>query len=306
MRRSAAWVSAAALALVCVASGAAADEIRTLDGRTLTPAAPTGEFRDLQETLLAEALEARVADEGSVDAWIWVGRRQAYLGRYEEAIATYSEALERFAEDARLLRHRGHRYLSLRRLDAAVVDFELAVSWVEGKPDEVEPDGLPNDRGIPTSTLQTNIWYHLALARYLQGDFDGAASAWDRCLQLSTNDDMRVASAYWLYLSLRRAGQVERAAELLSSIEPGLDIIENDGYYELLLAFAGRLEASDLLTASESERGVVAYPTTAYGVGAWALINDRPDRALSLFEAILESSAVTAFGYIAAEAELAR
>ena len=47
---------------------------------------------------------------------------------------------------------------------------------VAAKPDEVEPDGAPNARGIPRSTLQSNIWYHLGLAQYLAGDFDGILS----------------------------------------------------------------------------------------------------------------------------------
>ena len=54
--------------------------------------------------------------------------------------------------------------MTVRELDNAIADFERATELTEGQPDEVDPDGLPNALGIPTSTLQFNIWYHLALA----------------------------------------------------------------------------------------------------------------------------------------------
>ena len=285
---------------------AASDEIRALDGRMLSPQEPGDEFRQRQESLLAVALEEREAEPSDADAWIWVGRRQAYLGRYEEAIGTYSEALARFPEDARFLRHRGHRFITLRRLDEAIADLSGAAAMVEGVADVVEPDGLPNALGIPTSTLQTNIWYHLGLAHYLKGDFSEATAAYSRCRELSANNDMMVAASYWLYLSLRRGGEDARAQEVLTEIEPDLEIIENDGYYELLLAFAAGDDGELLLTRAGGDRSAVSFPTAAYGVGAWALVNERTGRALEIFRSILESPSVAAFGYIAAEAELSR
>ncbi|MEM9596723.1 MAG: hypothetical protein AAGD06_20810, partial [Acidobacteriota bacterium] len=147
-----------------------------------------------QERLLADAVADRAADPESPDAWIWVGRRQAYLGRYGDAIATYSEALERLGATPELYRHRGHRYLTTRRLEQALADFETAADLIAGRPDVVEADGLPNPQGIPTSTLGTNVWYHLGLARYLKADVEGALDAYQECLELSKNPDMRVAT----------------------------------------------------------------------------------------------------------------
>ena len=65
-------------------------------------------------------------------------------------------------------------------------------------------------------------------------------------------------------------------------------------------------QAQDLLTDSSSDTGEIAFPTTSYGVGNWHLFNNRPDRAREIFEKILDSEAWAAFGYLAAEAELAR
>jgi len=284
----------------------ATDLIQTLDGRTISPQQPEAEFAGKQEAFLREALAQRTAQPENADAWVWVGRRQAYLGRYLEAVTTYDEALERFPEDARFLRHRGHRNITLRRLDEAVADLSQAAEMVAGLVDQVEPDGLPNALGIPTSSLQTNIWYHLGLALYLQGDFIGAAKAYGHCRRLSTNPDMEVAASYWLYLSLRRAGDDADAHEVLAGISPDLELIENDGYYDLLLLFASGGDGAGLMHGASDDKGAVAFPTTAYGVGVWHHINGRNDRALRVFEAILASPAVSAFGYIAAEAEAAR
>jgi hypothetical protein len=46
--------------------------------------------------------------------------------------------------------------------------------------------------------------------------------------------------------------------------------------------------------------------TTAYGVANWYLYNGRRDEAERLFRQIIASRQWGAFGYIAAEAELAR
>ncbi len=78
-----------------------------------------------------------------------------------------------------MYRHRGHRYITLREFDKAIADFNKAVELIEGTDDIVEPDGAPNAAGIPTSTLHTNIWYHLGLAHYLKGDFAAALLAYE-------------------------------------------------------------------------------------------------------------------------------
>lgn len=88
----------------------------------------------------------------------------AYLGDYKQAIKIFTEGSVKFPKDARFYRHRGHRFITIRCFDEAIRDFETAAKLVKGKEDEIEPDGLPNARNIPTSTLQSNIFYHLGLA----------------------------------------------------------------------------------------------------------------------------------------------
>ena len=127
-----------------------------------------------RETDLAAARAAHEKNPHDADALIWVGRRLGYLGRYRDAIDVFTEGVKKHPRDARMLRHRGHRWITLRDFDRAIRDLDRAAELVRGTPDQIEPDGLPNARNIPTSTLQSNIWYHLGLAHFLKGDFEAA------------------------------------------------------------------------------------------------------------------------------------
>lgn len=220
-----------------------------------------GEVREARERELAAARAALAAAPGDAEALIWIGRRLGYLGRYREAVAVFSEGIARHPDDARFLRHRGHRFLTLRRLELAEADLARAAELVRGRPDEVEPDGQPNERGIPTSTLQSNVWYHLGLARYLRGDFEGALAAYRECLAVSGNPDMLVATSHWLYMALRRLGREAEAAEVLAAIDADLDIIENQAYHRLLLMVRGELSSEELLAETGGDAGSLDFAT---------------------------------------------
>lgn len=280
--------------------------VTSLTGRVLPEPTLSDEFRATQEEHLDAARTRLETAPEDPESWIWVGRRVAYLGRYAEAIGVYSQAIERFPDEPRLYRHRGHRHLTTRRLDAAIDDLAHAARLVTGEPDQVEPDGLPNALGVPTSTLQSNIWYHLGLAHYLKGDFEPALAAYRKCLEVSKSPDMVTATSYWLYLTLRRLGEDGEAAAVLAGITPELEIIENHDYHRLLLSYRGLADADELYEEATADPTAVRFPTIAYGLGAHHLVEGRPERAGTFFEQAQESPAWAAFGYLAAEAELAR
>ena len=258
-----------------------------------------------REQQLATARAAYESAPGDPDALIWVGRRLAYVGRYREAIQVFTRGVEQFPDDARMLRHRGHRYITVRMLDSALADLLRATQLTANRPDEPEPDGLPNARGVPTGTLHSNIWYHLGLVHYLRGDFQRAASAYRECLNYSGNPDMLVATSHWLYMSLRRLGAEADAADVLDDITPDMDIIENQAYHQLLLMYQGARNSADLL--AEARHGdALGSATLGYGVANWFLSHGNAPRADSLFTEILAGSEWAAFGYIAAEADVAR
>jgi tetratricopeptide (TPR) repeat protein len=279
-------------------------EATSLLGRPLTRPALPEDTRRRYEEALAEARQRSDADPGDADALIWLGRRTAYLGRFRDAIDIYTRGIQRHARDARFYRHRGHRYITIRDFDRAIGDLERATSLTAGQTDEIEPDGIPNARNTPTSTLQSNIWYHLGLAHYLKGDFQRALNAYRACMQVSRNPDMLVATSHWLYMTLRRLGRDAEAAEVLAPIRADLDVIENGAYHRLLLMYKGELPVDSLLSASSS--AALDDVTTAYGVGNWYFYTGERARAEDIFQRIVATGTWGAFGAIAAEAELQR
>jgi tetratricopeptide (TPR) repeat protein len=278
-------------------------EALSLLGRPLFPPPLAPESRTRLERDLARARTAYERNPRDADAVIWLGRRHAYLGQYRAAIEVFTEGIAKHPDDARMYRHRGHRFITTRQFNRAIADLERAAALVSGQPDEVEPDGAPNRYNIPVSTLQSNIWYHLALAHYLKHDFELAVPAWERSLELSVNDDMVVATADWLYMTLRRLGRDADAQRVLDRIHPGMRILENDAYHRRLLMYKGMLAPDSLMPASTAD--AVQLATYGYGLANWYLTNGDSITAEQLFRRILEGHNWAAFGYIAAEAEIA-
>ena len=264
----------------------------------------SAEAKREMEAKLSEARTRYEAEPSQPDAVIWVGRRLGYLGRFSEAIETYTTGLKKFPGDARLYRHRGHRYITLRRFDLAIADLKKAAALVKGQPDEVEPDGQPNARNIPTSTLQFNIWYHLGLAQYLTWRNKEALASYRECLKVSKNPDSLVATTHWLYMTLRRLNQTKDAIRVLEPIRTEMDVIENDGYHRLVLLYKGLLNADHLLADTRKQGNSAASHSVLYGIGNWHLYNGRREQALTIFSDMLKSDQWTSFGFIAAEAEL--
>ncbi|MBF84343.1 MAG: hypothetical protein CL489_07660 [Acidobacteria bacterium] len=280
-------------------------EALSLDGEPLFPVPLMANVQARLEANLAEAQDVYDRTPADPDAAIWVGRRLAYLGRYQDAIAIYTDAIAQHPEYAKLYRHRGHRYITVRRFSDAIADLEEAARLIKGLPDEVEPDGAPNERNIPTSTSHTNIWYHLGLAYYLTGDLERARDAYRECLVFSKNADMIVATSHWLYMTLQLLGETRAADQVLQPIQDGMDIVENGSYYRLLLMYKG-LIPPELILERASADGGIQLPTSAYGVANWHLYNGRQETGLMLLYGIAAGNQWAAFGHIAAEADLYR
>jgi tetratricopeptide (TPR) repeat protein len=237
-------------------------------------------------------------DTTNADAIIWFGRRLAYLGRYEEAIRIFSRGLVHHSTDARLLRHRGHRWITLRCFDAAISDLERAANLIRGLPDETEPDGLPNSLNQPTSTLQSNIWYHLGLAYYLKGNNPKAIQAYRKGLEVSKSPDMYVAMVNWLFITLKKQNAGKKACELLMAVNSDMKLLESGDYLKILLLHKLRSGAAP------TDPNSLSSSTYGYGYGMYQLLNGKKVEAKAIFEKLVSGNQWSSFGYIAAEQEL--
>lgn len=255
------------------------------------------------ESGLAKAREDFSKAPDSADAAIWLGRRAAAAGFVREAVEAYTRGIARFPADARFYRHRGHRYVTLREFDKAIADLTKATELIAGKKDEPEPS-TADPAVMSSETLHYAIYYHLGLAHYLKGDFANAAKVFRQCVAVAKgSDDQTAGSSDWLYMSLRRLDRPAEAAAVLETISPTMAVRDSRQYFDRLLMYKGVYEPEDLLRAGGD---AVSSATYAYAVANWYLYNGRRDEALALMRRIVKGGNWMPFGFIAAEADLAR
>ena len=264
--------------------------------------------------------------------YMLVAKLHSYLGKHEDAVRVLSDGVERHPDSPHLYRHRGHFLISLRRSTEAINDFEKAVALLDDMEDEIEfyqaelvPEmerlllGAPSSpvlekptpitdetldrlRDVYKGTLKSSTWYHYALAYYLTGDFDAAVERYYTTLSHCVDDDMRVATLDWLYMSLRRAGRSEAAQNLLDGIDTSMHINE-PSYHHRMRLYKGELSPESLLRSDTNDRRAVA--TLGYGVGNWHYYNGNVQRAAEVFRQVLDLGQTAAFGHLAAERDLA-
>ena len=268
----------------------------------LTPLGKTIEIPEPNAKLVKQFEEARenyMGDPDNADNIIWYGRRAGYLPDYGQAIEIFTEGIEKFPDDPRMYRHRGHRYISIREFDKAIADLNKAAQLIHGTENEVEPDGMPNVQNIPVSSLHGNIWYHLGLAHYLKHDYVKAYLAYTNCRLSHGNDDNIVSSTHWLYMIQRRLQNDTLANNQLIIIDDNMEIIENFSYYNLCKLYKGIMPLDSVMTGEGSAADAVKY-----GLANWQLYNGNKEMAKELFEDIIERGGWNSFGYIAAESDL--
>jgi tetratricopeptide (TPR) repeat protein len=285
------------LSLILVTLVSCASPIPTPPPLTLPP-----EALAQREAQLAEARAAYEKNPEDAEAILTLGQRLAALRRLREAIAVFSEGVKKHPRDARMLRQRGQRWITLRQFGRAIDDFSHATKLIAGLPDQAEP-GAKIMNGIPSTTLQTNVWYYLGLSHYLRGDMREALRAYRSCRTASKSADDVVSSSYWLYLTLLNLEQKEEAARVLAdSIRRDDELADAEDFYQKLLrVFRGEIDAEELLREPTT---TVAGATFHYGIAKRFDHAGHPKLARPLLEKIIAGGQWTSFGYMAAEAEL--
>ena len=269
-------------------------ETITLLGDTLiSPVIKEGESLDEFKS----AQKIYFNNEDNSESLIWYGRRAAYLGYYQKSIDLYSEGIKKYPDDARFYRHRGHRYISTRQYDKAIKDFRKAIGLIDEKVDQIEPDGLPNKKNIPLTTLNGNIWYHIGLAYYLTNDMNNALKAFSNRSVSHKYDDNIVSSAHWLYMINRRMGDIDGADRIIDKVNSEMDIIENMSYHQSCLFYKGELKESQ----------IVIDDVALYSLANWYMYEKNDTiNAKKYYQKLLKNGNPYSFAFIAGESDWIR
>lgn len=236
------------------------------------------------EKVLAAFERAIALDPNKAEYHVGKGRTLARLRKYDDAFAAYGAALKLEPDNPMILRYRGHNYINVKRLDDALADLTKA-------------EGMKKD--------DNGIYYHLALAHYLKGNYEEAAKAYEGCVRTAApGDEGPVACRAWQYLALRRAGRDADAGKVLETVRPDMKVTEGAAYLDRLLLFKGVKTEEEV--AKGMEESPLQLSTVGYGLGMWHLLNSRPDRAKEYFTKATTSDAWNSFGAVASDVELKR
>ncbi len=229
------------------------------------------------------AAERTVAASDSPAARVGLIAVLREAGKYRMAVARATAGLRRWPDDADLLVERGHTYVNLRAVEAALRDLEKAVRLAPGSFD---------------------AWYHYALALWFSRSFAEAAEAFDKAAEVTPSASSRLAARTWQYTALRRSGNETVARALLPTIAWDVDLEGKNLNYQLRTRFyQGGLTEGELVAAQTP--GTKSEGSLSFGLGTWHLANGDVEAARRHFVTGADSDFWPAFGVAACELELA-
>lgn len=268
------WLLALAVGAVAASSSAAQSvQYRSPAGVVYRSRPDTGP--------VARAERALAAEPRSVERFIQLGVAQSGARRMREAVETFTRALAIAPDDAMLYRWRGHRFISVRQFDRSMADLT---------------------HGYGLDSTNYGILYHLGVLRFVRGDFHAAADAFARAQRRAPDGAELAGATDWLWMALQRGGRSAEAAAMLARRPDTLQTTA--AYSKRLKLYRGEIGPDELFAASDTSDVDVA--TLSYGLGNWYLVSGDTTRARAQFERAIRSRGWPAFGFIAAEAELAR
>lgn len=230
--------------------------------------------------------------------FVEIGKQLVATNRYKQAVANYSRGLEKFPKSYKLLRNRGHRYITLRQLEKAFTDLSKAEELIPSVGEEMEY-GVD---GKPTATVRHQIHYHLGVYHYLKKDYVRAAVAFEKALSAADNSKNAVGASDWLYNCYMRIGRKDKADELLKPITPDYVEDKDHAYFRRIMLYKGLISPQELIDANMApEKMSIQDVTKLYGLANWYRYQGKSEKANELYKIILQSDGWPGFAYAAAE-----
>ena len=238
---------------------------------------------------ILEAEKALAQDPCNGDLWMQKGLALAKYSLMREAVECYSMAISYNPFKWNYYRHRAHRFLSMWRFEDAAADFTIS------------------------SRLNPQDWdtcYHLGLSHFLLGAYEKAAKAYQRCLELTTQESKLIACVDWYWMTLKRLGRDDDAQKLLEHITTGMDAGDNTAYYARLLVYKGLKKVEDVLSADPEKTTDLERVTYGFGIGNYMMIQGETQKAIEVWKQVVkagdENDLYFAFSYLASKVELTR
>lgn len=270
--------------------------------------------RDAFERATQEAYDDFVSDMNP-DTATWYGRMLSYQGYFREAIEVYDAAIEQFPDNAKLRRHRAHRYFTLRDFDASIEEGLRAAKLYENMPIEREklgPDYFPSGRDV----VQFYLYYHLGQAYFASNQYRDAAHWFNRSheVALGVNDPVSITAAvYWEYISLARASDFFAARDLLDnytySLEDLSENIESNFYFDGIQLFKGERDFDDFFSDEDTgmafSNASAAASSTAFTMANYQLLQGNREEAKEWYRRSINVDGWSFFARIQAEADWA-
>ena len=235
------------------------------------------------------------------DDYVEMGKQLVGTARYKQAVENFTEGLAKFPNSYKLLRNRGHRYITLRELEKSIADLTKGEELIRTEPDVME-FGLD---GKPTATVRHQIWYHIGVYHYLKKDYAKSAAAFEQAV--ATGGDLKnvVGASDWLYNCYQRINEKEKSIALLKPITPESDTDQESPYFRRIMLYKGVITPEELMNVKMAPDSMsVQDVTKMYGLANWYSYKGDQATARTLYSTILKSDAWPGFAYAAAEIEL--
>ncbi|MGD1889952.1 MAG: tetratricopeptide repeat protein [Cyclobacteriaceae bacterium] len=229
----------------------------------------------------------------------------AYIMTYQfrDAIDVYTEGLEQYPESFQLLRHRGHRYLNVREREKAIIDLMKADELIGDQHLDVMEY---NSDGSEKGTFKFWVWYHVALYRIFNQQWEEAAEAYQVCLNNAALPNNVSGASAWLYTVYQKMGESEKAEALIAPLDENFGGDQDYIYFKRIMLYQGKITPEDLMDMDKPiDQWTGRDMTIAYGIADWYEQQGNTEKAQEIYHNILATPHWNPWAYVVTESIIA-